>query len=160
MREAAVAPGAYERFYAEGRISHDARAIWETLAQEGPLATLELRHACKMETTAGNVRYKRAMLDLQRSLIVSHFGAEQETRAWASNRFELTCRAFPKQTAAAQSMAPEDARAKVAAKFLLWRPAASAVQLARLFAWSRDQAAAAHRVAHAERQSSGRVTRP
>ena len=151
VREAAVAPGEYDRFYAEGRISPDARVIWETLAREGPLATLELRHACHMETTAGNVRYKRAMLDLQRSLIVSHFGSEQETGAWASARFELTCRAFPKQTAAAQSLALPGARANLAAKVLEWRPDATAAQLARLFAWPKEQAVAAHDLAHTRR---------
>ncbi len=148
VRETAVAPGDYERLYAEGRISPDARVIWEALAREGPLATLELRHACHMETTAGNVRYKRAMLDLQRSLIVSHFGSEQETGAWASARFELTCRAFPKQTAVAQGLALPEARANLAAKVLEWRPGATAAQLARLFAWPKEQAVAAYDLAH------------
>jgi len=140
MRDAAVAPDEHERFYAEGRISADARAIWETLAREGPLATLELRHACRMETTAGNVRYKRAMLDLQCSLIVSHFGAEQETRAWASNRFELVCRAFPAQAAAARHITAQEARARLVAKFLEWRPGAPAAQIARLFGWPKEEA--------------------
>jgi len=143
MREAAVAPGEHERFYAEGRISADARVIWETLEREGPLATLELRHACRMETTAGNVRYKRAMLDLQGLLIVSHFGAEQETGAWASNCFELVCRAFPAQTTAARNITPQVARARLAAKFLEWRPGAPATLLARLFGWPKQEALAA-----------------
>lgn len=147
MREAAVAPGDYERFYAEGRISPDARAVWKALANEGPLATLELRHACGMETLRGNIRYKRAMLDLQRMLIVTHFGAEQETGAWASGRFELTSRAFRRETTAAQAISPDDARAKIAAKFLEWRPSASVLQLARLFAWPKEHAAAAHSAA-------------
>jgi len=140
MREAAVAPEEHERFYAGGRISADARAIWETLEREGPLATLELRHACQMETTAGNIRYKRAMLDLQRSLIVSHFGAEQETGAWASNRFELVCRAFSAETAAARKVSPQEARARLVAKFLEWRPGAPAAQIARLFGWPKEEA--------------------
>src|SRR6267378_7631038 len=56
MCEAAVEPGDHERFYAEGRIHEDARIIWEALREHSPLATLELRHACKMDTKAGNVR--------------------------------------------------------------------------------------------------------
>jgi hypothetical protein len=140
MREAASAPKDYEEFYAQGRIRDDARVIWEALAKHGPLATLELRHACRMDTKAGNVRFKRAILDLQCLLVVVHFGAEQETAAWASGRYELTCRAFPKETAAARRILPERARVALAAKYLEWHPEAVPTQVARLFGWSKDEA--------------------
>ena len=143
MRETAVAPGDHAPFYADGRIRDDARVIWKALEEHGPMATLELRHLCHMETKAGNVRFKRAMLDLQGLLVVVHFGTEQETGAWASGKFELTCRAFPQQTSAAKNIAPEMARAKLAAKYLEWNPAAPPVQLARLFGWSKHETAKA-----------------
>ncbi|MGH9714477.1 MAG: AlkZ-related protein [Candidatus Acidiferrales bacterium] len=139
MRETAVAPGDHEHLYAEGRIRDDARVIWEALEAHGPLATLELRHACKMGTKAGNIRFKRAVLDLQCLLIVVHFGAEQETAAWASGRYELTCRAFPKETSLAREIAPEAARRKLAAKFAEWHPDAEPRQLARLFGWTKAE---------------------
>lgn len=143
MREAAVEPRDHERFYAEGRIREDARAIWEALATHGPLATLELRNVCKMDSKAGNVRFKRAIADLQCLLVVVHFGTEQETAAWASARYELTCRAFPKETAAARSIAPEEARRMLAAKFAACYPSAVPGQVARLFSWTKAQAVAA-----------------
>jgi len=143
MREAAVAPGDSARFYSQGRIRDDARIIWEALEEHGPLATRELRNACKMDTKAGNIRFKRAILELQRMLIVVHFGAEQETNAWASGRYELTRRAFPQQTAAARRISPEDARHKLAAKFCEWHPNSPPIQLARLFAWTKVEAVAA-----------------
>jgi hypothetical protein len=76
-------------------------------------------------------------------LIVVHFGAEQETNAWASGRYELTRRAFPRQTAAAKRISPEDARGKLAAKFCEWYPNSSPMQVARLFGWSKADAVAA-----------------
>lgn len=142
MREAAVEPSDHERFYAEGRIREDARVLWEALAVDGPLATLELRHACKMDTKAGNTRFKRAILDLQCLLVAVHFGAEQETAAWASGRYELTCRAFPKETAAARRISPEEARAKLATKFLEWHTGALPTHMARLFGWPKADAIA------------------
>jgi hypothetical protein len=153
MRETAVGPTDHARLYAEGRIRDDARSIWEALADEGPLATLELRHLCHMETKAGNVRFKRAMLDLQSLLLVGHFGKEQETGAWESTRFELTCRAFPAQTAAAFAIDPAVARAKLAAKYRQSEPGAPPVQLSRLFGWSRDETAAAISAAQAATQN-------
>jgi hypothetical protein len=154
MRETAVGPADHARLYAEGRIRDDARSIWEALADEGPLATLELRHLCHMETKAGNVRFKRAMLDLQSLLLVTHFGKEQETGAWESTRFELTCRAFPAQTAAAFAIDPAVARGKLAAKYRQSKPGAPPVQLSRLFGWSRDETAAAISAAQGATQNS------
>src|SRR5579862_7254771 len=78
--ESAAAADDFGRFYEQARISHDGRAIWEALAEHGPMATLELRHSIQMETKAGNVRFKKAMLELQRRLLIVHFGAEQETK--------------------------------------------------------------------------------
>jgi hypothetical protein len=143
MRESAVAPGDHNHFYEDGRIGENARVIWSALEKHGPLATLGLRHACKMETKTGNVRFKRAILELQCLLVVVHFGAEQETAAWASGRYELTCRAFPKETAAARRISKEQARAALAARFCKWHPDAPPIQLARLFGWSKAEAVAA-----------------
>ncbi len=143
MRETAAAPDDYERFYAAGRITHDAHVIWKALAAHGPLATLELRHACKMDRKPGNVRFKKAMNELQCRLIVTHFGAEQETAAWASGRFELTARAFPNQARQARGIAAESAQAALARKYLEWHPGIPPITLARLFGWSKTDAAAA-----------------
>ncbi len=143
MRESAAGPGDHEAFYAAGRISHEACAIWKALEEHGPLATLELRHACKMDSKAGNARFKRAMLELQCLLVVVHFGTEQETAAWASGRFDLTSRAFPREVSQARRIAPEVARAAVAAKYLKWHPQADPLRLARLFGWTKAEAMAA-----------------
>jgi hypothetical protein len=140
MRDSAARPDDHERFYSAGRITHEARAVWQALDEHGLLATLELRHTCKMESKAGNVRFKKAMADLQRLLIVTHFGAEQETAAWASGRFELTSRAFPKKVEQARRLTAAAARAILARKYLERHPGASPMGLARLFGWSKAEA--------------------
>src|SRR5271156_6688388 len=68
LRGSVVRPGDSQRFYRAGRIREDARIVWEALEEHGPMATLELRNACRMETKIGNKRFKRAILDLQCSL--------------------------------------------------------------------------------------------
>jgi hypothetical protein len=132
-----------EEFYDAGRIGHDALELWQALAKHGPLPTLELRHACKMESQAGNKRFKKAMLELQGLLIVTHFGAEQETESWASNRFDLVARAFPEQAAQARKISVEDARTAVAVQYRTLYPAAAPAQIARLFGWTKAQAVTA-----------------
>ncbi len=143
LHETAAAPADHQHFYAAGRISQDACTVWAALARHGPLATLELRNTCKMDSKAGNVRFKRAMLQLQRLLLVVHFGAEQETAAWPSGRFELTARAFPSQSVAALRITPAAARAAIAAKYLHWHPDALPARLTRLFGWAKAQAVSA-----------------
>jgi hypothetical protein len=138
--QSATGPDEYDDFYAAGHISDDARLVWLRLEQEGPLATLELRHACRMDTKAGNVRFKRAILDLQRLLVAAHCGVEQETGAWPSARFDLVWRAFPEAAQAAQTVSTAGARAALAAKFAAQNADAQPADLARLLRWSRAEA--------------------
>jgi hypothetical protein len=133
----------FERAYAAGRITVDARTVWAALAAHGPMATLELRHACKFETQAGNRRFKKAVLQLSRLLLVVHFGTEQETEAWASSRFELTARAFPAAMSGARRISQDEARRVLAAKYAEWHPGTDARTMARLFGWSKAEAIAA-----------------
>ena len=142
-QETAIEPDDYGKFYSAGRITENARAIWEALSTHGPLATLELRSVTKMDSKAGNVRFKRAMAELQCMLNVVHLGTEQETAAWASGKFELVCRAFPKETAAARGITPEAARRAVAAKFLALCPDSPPNDFALLFGWTKAETMAA-----------------
>ncbi|MCL6565823.1 MAG: hypothetical protein K6U09_05295 [Acidobacteriia bacterium] len=132
-----------ERLYAEGVLSAAAAVIWTTLQREGPLATVALRHACAMISPENNLRFQRALLELQTKLVITHFGAEQETAAWPSSRFELTARAFPGAVAAAERLSPAEARAAIVRRYLSWCPRAAPVELARLFGWSREETLAA-----------------
>lgn len=133
LESSAYGVGDYDRAYSAGRISADARTLWEALGSHGPLATLALRHACKFDSTAGNRRFKKAILQLSRLLLVVHSGAEQETDSWASNRFELTAHAFPAAVAAARKIDPAEARRILAAKYLEWHPHPAPRTIARLF---------------------------
>jgi hypothetical protein len=143
MCETAVAPGDSARFYHAGRIGGDARIIWTALEDHGPMATLELRNACRMDTKAGNKRFKRGILELQCLLIAVHFGAERETKSWASGRYELTYRAFPKQNDFARRLSLDDAQRNIAAKLLKRQPGAEPVQIARIFGWRKTEAVVA-----------------
>ena len=139
----ALEPREAEAFYKTGRISRDALELWQALAKHGPLPTLELRHASKMESQAGNKRFKKAMLELQGLLIVTHSGAEQETEAWASNRFDLVGRVFAPQVAEAREISAEGARVAIAVRYKTLYPNANPAEMAHLFGWTKAQAVAA-----------------
>ena len=146
MHGTAVDATEAEAFYRVGRIRHDALELWQALEKHGALATLELRHACRLETPAGNKRFKKAMLELQGLLIVTHSGVARETEAWASNRFDLVARVFPRQIAQARRISPAAARTAMAVKYRTLYPSATPVQIARLFGWTKAQAVTALRL--------------
>jgi len=88
-----------ERLYRAGKISADACRIYKQLASDGPLPALELRHACGFDSARRNLRFKRALEELQRRLLIVHWGTAQETYGWESNVYELVSRAFPRAAA-------------------------------------------------------------
>jgi hypothetical protein len=154
VRDAVVAPGDFERLYRAGRIRDDARIIWKALEEHGPMATLELRNASRMDTKAGNKRFKRSILDLQCSLLAVHFGAEQETKSWASGRYELTYRAFPSQVEFAKQISVTEAQQNIVAKLFESQPGTEPARIARLFGWLKSEADVACQAARKSRAAA------
>lgn len=86
---------AAEFLYAHGRLSAEAHRVAAVLRKDGAQPTLALRYAAGFDTPSKNVRFKRAVVELGRTLLVTHFGVEKEEgAAWPSAIYELTPRAF------------------------------------------------------------------
>jgi hypothetical protein len=77
------------------RLSREAGTLYEVLLTEGPLASMELREQAGHPGPAGTKSFQRALHALQRSLLITHYGAKVEQSTWASGVFEPTQRAFP-----------------------------------------------------------------
>ncbi len=129
----------FERLYAAGGISYEARRIYEALARLGPQPTIQLRMAAGLDSKAGNARYHRALDELQRRLLVSPVGATRETGVWVSQIFELTSRWFPDQVQQAARLGVDEARQALVARYLKTVIAARPAAIARLFSLPREQ---------------------
>lgn len=132
------APDEFERLYREGKITADARAVCGELFKHGPLAALELRHGLGWGTKRGNRRFKRALEELQRRLLIVRWGTKAETAAWESAVYQLTPRAFPAVVKKAVRLDPEEAHRRIAAQYLQLVPGATPKEFARLFGWPRQ----------------------
>ena len=77
------------------RLSREAGTLYEALLTEGPLASMEFREQAGYRGPAGTKSFQRALHALQRSLLITHYGAKVDQSAWASGVFEPTQRAFP-----------------------------------------------------------------
>lgn len=79
-------------------------------------------------------RYQRGMVELQRHLLVTTAGVQENRSGWPSALLELTCRRFEVGSGSDQGLA--------AARFLDTMLVATPADLARAFRWPRAQARA------------------
>ena len=94
-----------------------------------------MRHALGLSSQRGNVRFKKAVAELQHRLLIVHWGVKAETRAWESVVYQLTPRAFPRAVRAAARLSREEARDRIAAQYRRLVPTATARDAQRLFGW-------------------------
>ncbi len=126
---------AAEALYSRGLLSADARKIAGLLAREGPLPTLALRYGAGFAGPRGNARFKRAVEELQRRLLVTHFGTqEEEGAAWPSNVYELAPRAFPALAERAGNITAEEGRREIERAYAVVAPEAGPRQVRALLA--------------------------
>lgn len=105
---------AAETLYSRGLLSPAARRIAAVLRRQGPLPTLALRYAAGFVDAKGNARFKRAIVELERRLLLTHFGAaEEEGAAWPSTIYELVPRAFSVMGKQAQTVSADDAWSEI-----------------------------------------------
>lgn len=136
---ALVAPENLHDEYARGRLSIEAKRLYDTLSALGPMPTKALRLAAGFDRSGDNLRYHRALDELQRMLVIAPIGATVETGNWTSQIFELVTRWFPRQVARAQKLEQAAARRALARRYVQTVYAARPPMLARVFGWSREQ---------------------
>jgi hypothetical protein len=129
----------FERLYARGGISYEAKKIYDTLERFGPQPTLALRRAAGFDSKEGSTRYHRALDELQRRLFVMPVGATSTGKAWPTQIFELTGRWFPTQAEQARALDVYEARRALLTRYLRTVLQAKPGTVARLFSLPRDQ---------------------
>lgn len=129
----------------------DARRIAEVILASGPTSLAVLREAVGLEGKRNTPAFTAAIKRLGGSLIVTHFGVDDDGPGWPSAVLELTARAFDVRT-----KEPAEARRPVAAeRFLSAMLEATAAGCGRALGWSTDEA----RVALDQVISTGRAVR-
>ena len=116
-------------------LSPDARRMAAIVEADGPISASVLREAMKVP----GPRFNKAVNELGRALVVTHFGVEDEGAGWPSACFELTTRVFkPKPRGSG-----EERRARAARRFVGTVIECRVGDLAGAFGWTPEQARAA-----------------
>lgn len=135
--------------YRQASHSPTARKIADILLASGPQSAAALREATDLTGKKGSPVFTRAMSELGRALVITHFGIEEQGAGWPSAVFELTTRAFV--------VHPTSDPVAAARTFLDTTIQCKPNELARAFGWSAADARSAleelvaRKLAHRER---------
>jgi hypothetical protein len=129
--------------YREGRMTFEAKAVYETLLAEGPLDSISLRKQARLGSKESDSRFNRALEALQVDFKVLPVGVAQ-AGAWKyAFIYDLAHRFYPNLPEQARPIRQVDARRKLVELYLQAVGAAPEKAVAALFGWSKGDAAEA-----------------
>lgn len=121
--------------YADGRMTVEAKMIYEALLEHGPLDAVRLRREVHMSAESAKSRFERALVELQVGLKVLPIGIA-EAGAWRyAFIYELLPRWLPDIPERAREIGRAEARCHILLRYLETVIAATPTQVARLFGW-------------------------
>lgn len=133
----------YLQQYREGRLSHEAKAIYEALLNQGPLDSPALRRAARMTTRESDAPFNRAMLALQADFKLLPIGVAQVGSWKYAFIYELTHRRYPDLAEQARPIRQAGARSHLVELHLRSVGAAQARHVEALFGWPKADVATA-----------------
>jgi hypothetical protein len=128
--------------YQEGRMTFEAKAVYETLLSEGPLDSISLRKQARLSSRESESRFNRALELLQADFKILPVGVAQ-AGAWKyAFVYDLVHRFYPDLPEQARPIRQVDARRKLVELYLQSVGAAPEKAVTALFGWSKGDAAA------------------
>ena len=136
--------GAYEEdyltIYEQGRLTLEAKTLYETLMDEGVLDTVALRKAARMTSPESNTRFERALADLQAKFMILPVAVTQ-AGAWRyAFAYDLVARHYPQLPDQAHDIDEHTARRELLRLYLQSVGAAQIRDITHLFGWNVAQA--------------------
>lgn len=126
----------YLTLYEQGRLTQEAKAIYEALLDKGQLDTPALRRAAHLSSPESETRFNRALTDLQADFKILPV-AVTDSGAWHyAFAFDIVARYYPQLIEQARVISENQARQKLTELYFRSVGAAQPKDLAKLFGWS------------------------
>ena len=139
--------GAYDEdyltLYEQGRLTLEAKLVYEALLDQGALDTVELRKATHMSSPSSETRFNRAISDLQADFKILPVGVTSSGAWHYAFAYNIVARHYPKLADQAHEIQENQAREKLLETYLRSVGAAPMKQAIRLFGWRPVEAGAA-----------------
>ncbi|MHB1416762.1 MAG: AlkZ-related protein [Chloroflexota bacterium] len=133
-------PDDYLELYQDGKLSLDAKNVYQVLRERGPSSTTILRRQSGLVGDGKAwARFERALTELQRGLMVAAVGVARDNAWKYTFKYATLLDAFPQEVAAAQDIPSREAMTRVLEHYVRLAGATSVRQAARLFNWSEDR---------------------
>ncbi len=125
----------YLQDYLDGRLSVEAKQVYEVLLEEGALPTSRLRREAGLGGQANAPRFDRALAELQMDFRITKVAISDANRWGYCYVYDLFHRHFPGIVAAAQGITGRQARETILLRYLRTVVAATPRQVGQLFGW-------------------------
>jgi hypothetical protein len=122
--------------YHDGKLSIEARQVYETLLTAGALPTSRLRREAGLSGKANASRFDRALAELQMQFRITKVATSDANRWGYMYVYDLFHRHFPAIVAAARDISGAQAREIILLRYLRTVVAASESDVVRLFGWT------------------------
>jgi hypothetical protein len=125
----------YLRDYLDGRLSVEAKQVYEALLEQGALPTNRLRREAGLSGKSNASRFDRALAELQMDLRIAKVAISDANRWNYCYVYDLLPRHFPEVVEAAAAISEPQARETILLRYLRTVVAATPHQVCRLFGW-------------------------
>ena len=125
----------YLTIYEQGRLTLEAKLVYEALLDHGPLDTVALRQAARLTSRESEARFNKAISDLQADFKILPIGVT-DSGAWHyAFAYAITAHYYPELPEQAHSISERQAYDALALHYLRSVGAARASDLVKLFGW-------------------------
>lgn len=125
--------------YMQGRMTQEAKAVYEVLLNEGPLDTIALRRAAHLSSRESDSRFNRALVSLQSGFKILPVGVSQAGGWRYAFIYDLVSRHYPNLIEQARHIQEDEARQKLVKLYLLSVGASRLSDVSKLFRWTSSQ---------------------
>ncbi len=125
----------YLTIYEQGRMTQEAKTVYEALLDNGPLDTITLRKTAHLTSHESESRFNRALSDLQADFKVMPVGVVDAGSWHYSFAYDLVSRHEPVLPEKARFLGELDARRNILELFFRSLGAAQFRDIVRLFGW-------------------------
>jgi len=131
--------GAYDEdyltLYEQGRLTLEARLVYEALLERGVLDTVELRKTTHLSSPDSESRFNKALADLQADFKILPVGVTNSGAWHYAFAYDIVARRYPDLPDQAHEISENRAREKLLEIYLRSVGAATVSQASRLFGW-------------------------
>ncbi len=131
-------PDDYLDSYNEGKMSEEAKSIYEVLIARGATSTGVLRREAGLGGQHNASRFERAIRELQTGLKIAKCGISDANRWKYSYVYDILLRWLPEQVKLGLSIGGAEAMRAIVARYLKTVVVSTPEAIARLFDWSLD----------------------